>query len=188
VQQRLTELYAIDTTIFHHTIHCFGSGESAIEMELPDLIRRGRDPLVGITASSATISLRIATRGASQEDCLKKMQPTIDIIRKRLGDLVYGENGQQVSLDQRIQQILQDESWHEGADVVLLIGPVDRDEAAVASGDSYYDVAIGWAGQHGGQVLTQQFRYSGHTAWREIRAVKDVLNFLRLQLAAVERK
>ena len=238
VQARLIELYEIETTIFHHTIHCFGSGESAIEMELPDLIRRGRDPLVGITASAATISLRIATRGANQKDCLEKMQPTIDIIRERLGDLVYGENGQQledvvaskliatqqtigvfdyglcgdvarrlttvtpvdgcvrtsraysrsavtdeVSTVQRLQQILENESWHEGADVVLLIGPIDRDEATVASGESYYDVAIGWSDQSDGpQMVTKQFRYSGHSAWREIRAVKDVLNFLRLQL------
>ena len=240
VQQRLTELYAIDATIFHHTIHCFGTGESAIEMQLPDLIRRGRDPLVGITASAATISLRIATRGTDREDCLKKMQPTIDIIHERLGDLVYGENGEQLeqavakeltakqqtiavfdwglggdvarrlaaaspdggclrasraysqwsangelSADQRLQQILQDESWHEGADVVVLVGPIDRDEATVASGESYYDVAIGWSDQSGRQDLTQQFRYSGHSAWREIRAVKDVLNFLRLQLATI---
>ena len=96
VQQRLIELYAIDATIFHHTIHCFGTGESAIEMQLPDLIRRGRDPLVGITASAATISLRIATRGENREDCLQKMQPTIDIIHERLGDLVFGENGQKL--------------------------------------------------------------------------------------------
>ena len=239
-QQRLIELYAIDATIFHHTIHCFGTGESAIEMELPDLIRRGRDPLVGITASAATISLRIATRGASREDCFAKMQPTIEIIHDRLGDLVYGENGEkleqvvakklianqqtigvfdwglggdvarrlaaatpvggclrtsraysqpgkhEISIGQRMQQILQDESWHEGADVVLLVGPIDRDEAVVASGESYYDVAIGWADKNGEPiVIEQQFRYSGHSAWREIRAVKDVLNFLRLQLNVV---
>ena len=247
VQQRLIELYAIDATIFHHTIHCFGTGESAIEMQLPDLIRRGRDPLVGITASAATISLRIATRGANREECFKKMQPTIEIIRDRLGDLVYGENGQQleevvaselsanqqtigvfdwglggdvarrlaaatpaggclrasraysqcpdkddVAIADRLKQILQDESWHEGANVVLLIGPVDRDEATVASGESYYDVAIGWSDQNGGKVdggkvVSQQFRYSGHSAWREIRAVKDVLNFLRLQLLVAQK-
>ena len=71
--------------------------------------------------------------------------------------------------------------------MILLVGPVDRDEATVNSGESYYDVAIGWSGRSGEQandtqVLTQQFRYSGHSAWREIRAVKEVLNFLRLQL------
>ena len=49
-------------TIHHHTLHCFGLGESGIEALLPDLIQRGRDPQVGITASSATISLRVSTR------------------------------------------------------------------------------------------------------------------------------
>ena len=235
VQQRVTELYAIDTTIFHHTIHCFGLGESAIEMQLPDLIQRGRDPLVGITASAATISLRIATRGSNQQVCLEKMQPTIDIIHERLGDLVYGENGEQleqvverklltnqqtisvfdwglggdvarrlagaridggclrvsraysprpddvVVVDERMAQIVQDESWHEGANVVLVIGSIDRDESIIANGESYYDVAIGRLDQGSWQVESQRFRYSGHSAWREIRAVKDVLNYLRLQ-------
>ena len=236
VRQRLAELYSIDTMIFHHTIHCFGSGESAIEMQLPDLIQRGRDPLVGITASAATISLRIATRGASQEDCLVKMQPTIEIIRDRLGDLVYGENGEQleqavvkklavkqqtiavfdwglggdvarrlvateadggclqasrtyspqpadpeVVVGDRLQQILQDESWHEGADVVLVIGEIDRDEATVSSGKSYYDVGIAWLDQGLWKTQAQQLRYSGHSAWREVRAVKDVLNLVRLE-------
>ena len=238
VQRRLAELYSIDTTIVHHTIHCFGSGESAIEMQLPDLIQRGRDPLVGITASAATISLRIATRGTNQQECLTKMQPTIDIIRERLGDLVFGENGQtleqavaQKLADQqqtisvfdwglggdvarrliasepagclcasrtyakqltanhsdddfviadRMQQILHDQSWHEGADVVLVVGPIDRNDATIASGESYFDVMIGWQDQGHWQTQSQQLRYSGHSAWRELRAVKDVLNFVRL--------
>ena len=236
VRQRLAELYSIETTIFHHTIHCFGLGESAIEMQLPDLIQRGRDPLVGITASAATISLRIATRGANQQDCLAKMQPTIDIIHDRLGDLVYGENGEQleqavvkklaakqqtisvfdwglggdvarrliaaetgdgclrasrtysprsaddeVVVAQRMQQILQDESWREGADVVLVIGEIDRNEITVSSGESYYDVGIAWLDQGVWKADSQRLRYSGHSAWREVRAVKDVLNLVRLK-------
>ena len=234
VLQRLADLYSIDTMIFHHTIHCFGSGESAIEMQLPDLIQRGRNPLVGITASAATISLRITTRGANQQECLKKMQPTIDTIHDRLGDLVFGENGQ--SLEQavaqklatrqqtisvfdwglggdvarrliatepagclaasrtyapqpdsdgfdiadRMQQILHDQNWHEGADVILIIGPIDRNDATIASGESYFEIAIGWQDQGHWKTQSQQLRYRGHSAWREVRSVKEVLNFVRL--------
>ncbi len=79
--------------ICHRSIHCFGAGESAIEAMLPDLVRRGRVPAVGITASQATITLRIASEGPTAEACRAAMQPTADTIYQCLGDLVFGEDG-----------------------------------------------------------------------------------------------
>jgi len=77
-------------TMVFRRIKCFGAGESAIEAMLPDLIRRGRDPLVGITAHEATITLRIAARGRDEAECHAKIEPTERLIRAALGDLVYG--------------------------------------------------------------------------------------------------
>ena len=77
-------------TIAFRRIKCFGAGESAVEAMLPDLIRRGRDPLVGITVHEATITLRIAARGRDEADCRARMAPTEAIIRETLGDLVFG--------------------------------------------------------------------------------------------------
>jgi nicotinamide-nucleotide amidase len=74
----------------HRRVKCFGAGESAIEAMLPDLIRRGRDPLVGITAHEATITLRITARGGSVEECRGKIAPTEATILDCLGSLVYG--------------------------------------------------------------------------------------------------
>ena len=73
--------------IRHRSIHCFGAGESAIEAMLPDLIRRGRVPAVGITASKATITLRITAEGSTPEACQAAMQPTADTIYQCLGEL-----------------------------------------------------------------------------------------------------
>jgi nicotinamide-nucleotide amidase len=72
-------------------IHCFGAGESQIESMLPDMIRRGRRPTVGITAGKATITLRIAADGDTEEECRAAMKPTIATIRECLGTLVFGE-------------------------------------------------------------------------------------------------
>ncbi len=72
-------------------IHCFGAGESQIEAMLPDLIRRGRRPAVGITASRATITLRITAEGGSEEECLAAIAPVEATIRQSLGTLVFGE-------------------------------------------------------------------------------------------------
>jgi len=77
-------------TILQRRIKCFGAGESAIEAMLPDLIRRGRDPLVGITAHEATITLRIVARGRNEAECLAKMEPTQRLIRDSLGPIAYG--------------------------------------------------------------------------------------------------
>ncbi|MBM4057905.1 MAG: competence/damage-inducible protein A, partial [Planctomycetes bacterium] len=77
-------------TIVQRRIKCFGAGESAIEALLPDLVRRGREPLVGITAHEATITLRIAARGRDEADCQRRIAATEAVIRECLGELVFG--------------------------------------------------------------------------------------------------
>jgi nicotinamide-nucleotide amidase len=105
VAPRLASL-AGGQVILHYRMKCFGVGESQMESMLPDLIRRGRDPTVGITVSDATVTLRIATRGASRSACREAMQPTIDLIRQRLGRLVYGEEDDE--LENVVGRLLQE--------------------------------------------------------------------------------
>lgn len=75
----------------HHLVKCFGAGESQVESMLLGMFDRGREPQVGITASKATITLRITARGADEAACLAAMQPTLATIRAELGDLIYAE-------------------------------------------------------------------------------------------------
>lgn len=75
----------------HRRIKCFGVGESQLQQMLPDLIRRGRQPTVGITASQATITLRITSAGADEQACLDAMQSTVSTIYASLGSFVFGE-------------------------------------------------------------------------------------------------
>ena len=83
--------------IRHRRIKCFGVGESDLEQMLPDLIRRGREPQVGITVSKATITLRISAEGENEAACLAAMEPTIATIRHCLGELVYGEEDDELN-------------------------------------------------------------------------------------------
>jgi nicotinamide-nucleotide amidase len=82
--------------ISRRCINCFGAGESQIETMLPDLIRRGRRPTVGITASKSTVSLRIVADGQTEEECCAAMEPTVATIRQCLGTLVFGEGGDEL--------------------------------------------------------------------------------------------
>ena len=75
----------------HRRIKCFGAGESKLEAMLPDMIRRGRDPRVGITVSDTTITLRITASGPDEAACRPLIAPTEAQIRDLLGVLVFGE-------------------------------------------------------------------------------------------------
>ncbi|MEX0613264.1 MAG: CinA family nicotinamide mononucleotide deamidase-related protein [Pirellulales bacterium] len=82
--------------ICHRRIKCFGAGESDIEAMLPDMIRRKREPLVGITVSDATITLRITASGPNEATCLRAIAPTVAQIREILGVMVFGEEDDEI--------------------------------------------------------------------------------------------
>jgi nicotinamide-nucleotide amidase len=87
----IREHAGITRLICHYRIKCFGVGESDLEAMLPDLIARNRYPLVGITVHQATITLRITAEGKSPAAARAAMQPTIYTIRACLGDLIFGD-------------------------------------------------------------------------------------------------
>lgn len=96
VEPALVALGGKQKMIRHKQIKCFGIGESDLEQMLPDLIRRGRTPSVGITVSKATITLRITADGSTPQDCYAAMEPTIATIHECLGDLVFGADDEEL--------------------------------------------------------------------------------------------
>jgi nicotinamide-nucleotide amidase len=77
-------------------LNCFGVGESQAEEMLGDLTARGRDPEIGITVHEATITLRIVAHGDSVAVCDAKIAAAKAAIRERMGDLVFGEEDEQL--------------------------------------------------------------------------------------------
>ncbi|MDR2754520.1 MAG: damage-inducible protein CinA [Planctomycetaceae bacterium] len=100
IQEMLDRLTGQKRVLRFRTIHSFGLGESQIETMLPDIINRNHDPKVGITANQATITLRIVAEAVTEEECLKKIEPTATLIYKTLGDLIFGEG------DDRLQEVV----------------------------------------------------------------------------------
>ncbi len=224
--------------IHHHVLNCFGVGESEVESMLPNMIARDRNPRVGITASFATISLRVSARDTTIEKCQQQMEPTLQQIRQILGSLIFGENDQQlqdiihhqlVRLDKTIAIVdcglkgdvarsllsVEDESklvvtgglvlnetggatWLQtesfdartaarkirsefSSDIGLAIGeirpPSNSDPRALF--DLAIDSPLG--------CTARELSHAGHTAIRQQRSVKQVLNELRLWLVSGKR-
>ncbi|MFK7737639.1 MAG: competence/damage-inducible protein A [Pirellulaceae bacterium] len=85
-----------DGTIRFHAIKMFGIGESDVEVRLPDLIERERNPAVGITVSRATITLRIAGRAKDDASFQELIAPTVDEIQSAMGDLIFGVGEEEI--------------------------------------------------------------------------------------------
>jgi len=62
---------------YTRTLNCFGIGESDLATKLGPLMDRGRNPLVGTTASSGVVSIRIRYTGeASRSDAVRVLHET----------------------------------------------------------------------------------------------------------------
>lgn len=90
-EQVVPRLDRSDEVILRRRIHTFGMGESQVEELLGELTARGRDPEVGITASEATITLRIIARGKTREACETKIEAARQEIYRCLGTAIFGE-------------------------------------------------------------------------------------------------
>jgi len=125
--------------IRHRRIKCFGIGESDLEQMLPDLIRRGREPSVGITVSRATITLRVTAAGDSAEACEQLMAPTVQTIHECLGDLVFGEEDDElqdtvIRTLQRHGQTLAVAEWGSGGLLAQWLSEADEDVTSFLGG------------------------------------------------------
>lgn len=135
VRPAIQERLGVKKVIAHYRIKCFGVGESDLEAMLPDIIARDRYPLVGITVHQATITLRITAEGETAEAARVAMSPTIETIRQCLGDLIFGE--EEDELQHVVVRLLREAQLQLTVDEWATCGLVSKWLADCASGEPF---------------------------------------------------
>lgn len=107
VSPAILSTYGNSKQIRHSVMKFFGVGESDMEQRLGEMIARDRQPRVGITVSSATISLRISAMADTVEACDEMIVATRQEILDRVGELHFGDGEsfeQQHAVDEHLQK------------------------------------------------------------------------------------
>ena len=76
--------------IQYKVLRACGLGESAIGIQIKDLMERNRDPSVGTLASIGDIRIRITAKANNPEEASSLIENVEKEIRNRLGVLIYG--------------------------------------------------------------------------------------------------
>jgi nicotinamide-nucleotide amidase len=76
--------------IKYKVLRACGLGESAIGLQIKDLMKESRNPMVGTLASVGDIKIRITAKAESPEEASSLIEKMEKEIRNRLGILIYG--------------------------------------------------------------------------------------------------
>ncbi len=99
----LTERLAGKVFIRRRTLHTFGLSESGVNQAIQDILRKSA-PVVGLCAKETGVDIRIIARGTGAEQAQQLADRTEAAIREKLGDAVYGVDGQ--SLEEVVGALL----------------------------------------------------------------------------------
>ena len=78
--------------ILSQSLRVFGMGESSVEAKLRDLMDSLTNPTLAPYAKVGEVMLRVTAKARTAEEAEAMMQPVLQQVRERLGDLIYGED------------------------------------------------------------------------------------------------
>jgi len=87
----LRKRFNLDRQIIQYRVlRACGLGESAIGLQIQDLMRESKNPTVGTLASVGDIKIRITAKAYAPEEADQLLERMEEEIRRRLGILIYG--------------------------------------------------------------------------------------------------
>ena len=80
------------SVLLSKTINLFGTGESAIEQKLRELMQNAINPSIAPYAKEGEVEIRVTASGANERECLDLIDPAIAQIKAHegVGEFIYG--------------------------------------------------------------------------------------------------
>jgi nicotinamide-nucleotide amidase len=103
----ITKRFELNHTILVRVLHTISAGESTIDAQIGDL-EKSINPSVGLLAHPGSVDIRITSGADSLEEARASIQQVENIIRDRLGSLIYGSDGQ--TLEGVVLQLLEEQN------------------------------------------------------------------------------
>ena len=79
-----------DEQIVSHSVHIFGIGESAVDMEFRDEMNVMQNPTMAPYAKECDCLVQITAKAESEAKCEEMIAPVIEHVKERMGEYVYG--------------------------------------------------------------------------------------------------
>lgn len=79
-----------DGEIHSHNIHIFGMGESSVEDKLRGMMLEMTNPTLAPYAKEGEVMLRLTAKATTKQEAEDLMQPVLESVREKLGDIIYG--------------------------------------------------------------------------------------------------
>lgn len=103
-QDWLRSMLGEEMTLFSRLLKFAGIGESNLEAKLLDLIEGQLDPTIAPYAKEGEVSVRVSTKASSLEEANKKIDATVDAIKKRIGVHLYAQ--EDIPIEEEVVRLL----------------------------------------------------------------------------------
>lgn len=99
-----------EAVIFSRTVKLCGIGESKVETEILDLIRKQENPTVAPYAKVGEVHLRVTAKAACREEAMEKIEPVLEELKARFGKRIYTTDPA-VTLEQAVVEELKEKGY-----------------------------------------------------------------------------
>lgn len=76
--------------IVSHSVHMFGIGESAVDMEFRDEMNAMTNPTMAPYAKECDCLLQITAKAGSEQEAEEMIRPVVEHVKERMGEYAYG--------------------------------------------------------------------------------------------------